>query len=212
MKRQIKNLLPRIIFDREALNHKLSKITPRFPKRFQWAIIVLFIVFTFGGYYPVLSNPPIIQHVARAQTDQQSAEVIAKSFSRPLILPHPGYLTTEFSTWHPGIDIATGLGMPIHPILDGIVLEAGFDIFGLGNYVTIEHQNGFVSKYAHMGKIFVKKGDTVTDTTLLGEVGLTGHTSGPHTHLEITLHGHYVDPQKLLPEIPNLPQTLTAKK
>lgn len=141
----------------------------------------------------------------QASTQEQKGEIIAESFSKPLVLPHPGYISTRFSSWHPGIDIATGLGMPIHSVTEGVITTVGRDFFGLGNFVEVLHQNGFRSKYAHMGRIYVKVGDKVTSENILGEVGLTGHTSGPHTHLEITRNGNYVDPQALLPEIPDMP-------
>lgn len=203
--KDIKNLLPRRVFKRVAQYYKLSKIKLGFPKWVRKLTIVSFIFSTFLGYYPALSFPPVKKAQIFAQTQEQKGEVISAKFSKPLILPHPGYLSTRFSTFHPGIDIASGLGMPIHPIIDGQVLETGFDIWGLGNYITISHENGFVSKYAHMGKVYPKAGDKLTSENILGEVGLTGHTSGPHTHLEITLNGEFIDPQKLLPEIPNMP-------
>ena len=157
-----------------------------------------------AGYYPTFAIPPLKQSLVKATTQEQTGEIVAESFSKPLILPHPGYLSTRFSTWHPGIDIAAGLGMPIHPILDGEISEVGRDFFGLGNFVVITHENGFKSKYAHMGKVYVRVGQNIAQENILGEVGLTGRTSGPHTHLEITHHGEFVDPQKLLPEIPTL--------
>ncbi len=95
--------------------------------------------------------------------------------------------------------------MPIHPITSGIVSLVGRDFWGLGNFVEVIHENGFKSKYAHMGKVYVKAGQEVTSENILGEVGLTGRTSGPHTHLEVTREGIFVDPQALLPEIPDLP-------
>ena len=153
------------------------------------------------GYYPTFSIPPIKKSVVFAQVQQEKGEITAASFSKPLNLPHSGYLSTPFSSWHPGIDIAASLGTPIHPITDGDVVATGYDIFGLGNYVVVSHENGFISKYAHLGKILVKSGQKVTSDNILGEVGLTGRTSGPHTHLEITHYGEYVDPQKLLPQI-----------
>lgn len=209
MKRQIKNLLPKIISEGAAPIQILSKIKPRFAFQVKWLIIIFFTLVTFLGYYPSFTIPPVKQRQTLAENheqNEQKGEIISRSFSKPLILPHPGFLTTRFSTRHPGIDIAAGLSMPIHPIIDGLVLEKGFDIFGLGNYVLISHQNGFRSKYAHLGKIFVKAGDQITSDNILGEVGLSGHTSGPHTHLEITLNGNYVDPLKLLPEIPDMPR------
>lgn len=212
LKSQNINLLSRIISGREALKRRLFKIKLKVPKRFTRLAIVLMIFFTLSGYYPTLAIPPVKRSIAKAATSEQSGEVIAKSFSKPLILPHPGYLSTKFSTWHPGIDVAAGLGMPIRPIIDGEVSSVGRDLFGLGNYVELAHEKGFKSKYAHMGKIYVKSGQKVTAENILGEVGLTGNTSGPHTHLEVTLNGKYIDPQTLLPEIPNMPIQVTAKR
>lgn len=205
MKTQNKNLLPRVIFKRVALNWKLPKIKLRFPDRFLKLAVVSFIFFTLSGYYPSFSIPPVSKNVSKAAYPEQSGEIIAQSFSKPLILPHPGYLSTRFSIYHPGVDIASGLGMPIHPVTSGEVIDAGRDFFGLGNYVAVTHENGFVSKYAHMGQIYVKIGQKVTSENTLGEVGLTGNTSGPHTHLEITQNGKFVNPLPLLPEIPDLP-------
>ncbi len=105
---------------------------------------------TFLGYYPAFAIPPIKHSEVKAFYQEQKAEIIAQSFSKPLILPHPGYLSSKFFSWHPGIDIATGLGMPIHPITDGEVILVSRDFFGLGNYVVVVHQNGFESKYGHM--------------------------------------------------------------
>lgn len=211
LKNQNENLLPKIVSEREALNSKLSKIKPGFLKKFTKLAIILFFSLSLLGYYPALAVPPVRHSVAKASADEQRGEVIANKFSKPLILPHPGYLSTKFSSYHPGLDIAIGLGMPIHPIIDGEVIQVSRDFWGLGNFVEVSHENGFKSKYAHMGRIFVKVGDKVTEEKMLGEVGLTGNTSGPHTHLEITLNGNYVDPAGLLPEIPGMPIMASTK-
>lgn len=179
---------------------------------FKRLTIISICLVSLLGYYPNFGIPPVKQSAALAQVHQQTDEVISSSFSKPLVLPHPGYLSTKFSKWHPGVDIATGLGMPIHPIIKGGVLEVGRDFFGLGNFVIIAHEKGFKSKYAHMGKIYVKRGQEVTAENILGEVGLTGNTSGPHTHLEITQNGNNVDPQALLPRLPDMPKLVYATK
>lgn len=212
LKIQNTNLLPKVISNGVALIWKLPKIKSRFPRWFQRLAIISLVLFTLAGYYPTFSIPPIKRSQVYATAQEQKGEIIAESFSKPLILPHPGYLSTRFSTWHPGIDIAIGLGMPIHPIIDGEITEVGRDFWGLGNYVVVTHQNGFTSKYGHMGKIYVKVKDKVTSDNTLGEVGLTGHTSGPHTHLEITHNGSFVNPESLLPELPDMPITVTATK
>ncbi len=205
---RLKNLLSRIVLERDALLQELSKIKLRFPKRFTRLAIFIFISLTFLGYYPTFSIPPVKRSIVKASAIEQKGEIIANSFSKPITLPHPGYLSTKYSLYHPGIDIATGLGMPIHPIIDGEISQVGRDFFGLGNFVEVSHENGFKSKYAHMGNIYVKAGQKVSSDNILGEVGLTGHTSGPHTHLEVTLNGNYVDPLSLLPEISDMPVAL----
>lgn len=207
-----KNLLPGEVLRGVAPNLEFSKIKLRFPKRVSLLAISLYCLFSLLGYYPALTFPPVKRTVAHAQTQEQKGEVIASSFSKPLILPHPGYLSTRFSNYHPGIDIASGLSMPVHPIIDGEVVETGFNIWGLGNTVTIAHENGFKSMYAHMGRIFVKVGQKVTSENTIGGVGLTGKTSGPHTHLEITHNGNYIDPQTILPELPPMPYIPTFAK
>lgn len=199
-----KNLLSGKVFERGALNLKLSKIKLGFPRKVVW-LFILFFFLSFLGYYPVFTIPPVKRSIVLAESLQEKGEIISSSFSKPLVLPHPGFISTKFSLFHQGIDIASGLGMPIHSITDGKIEKTGFDLFGLGNYVVVSHENGFKSKYAHMGKIYVKKDQTVTSQNILGEVGLTGHTSGPHTHLEITYNGEFIDPQKVLPDLPSMP-------
>lgn len=194
---------------RDALNQMFSKISLRFPTRFSRLTIVFLLILFVSGYQPALTFPPVkLSSTLASEKQEQSAEILASSFPHAVILPHPGYLSTKYSSYHPGIDIASGLGMPIHPINPGVVEEAGRDFFGLGNYVVVAHSNGFKSKYAHMGKIYVKKDQEVTVENTLGEVGMTGNTSGPHTHLEISLNGKYINPQTILPELPPLQQQI----
>lgn len=160
----------------------------------------------FAGYQPVLAFPPIKKSLAQAGFSQQEA-VNATALSEPFNLPHPGYLSTKFSVWHPGIDLAVGLGTPIKPISSGVVVDTTFGFWGLGHSITIQHEQGFKSTYGHMGRIFVKSGDQIEASSIIGEVGLTGHTSGPHTHLEITKNEKYIDPETVLPKISDWPTT-----
>lgn len=146
------------------------------------------------------------QSIVKAEFSQQQI-IQTSSFKDPFILPHPGYMSSIFSSGHPGVDIATGLGMPIHPINSGKVMEVTFGFFGLGHSVVVEHEQGIKSTYGHMGRIFVSVGDVVTQHSILGDVGLTGHTSGPHTHLETTKNGEYFDPQMVLPILAKWPES-----
>ncbi len=159
-------------------------------------VLLLFLL----DYHPVLNFPPVQRSIVKAQSEQTQT-INASALPFQFQLPHPGYMTTPFSSFHPGIDIATGLGMPIHSIAPGTVSSTGFDFWGLGLNVMVEHASGYKSIYAHMGKVYVQKGQRVEANTTLGEVGLTGHTSGPHTHLEVSKNDARINPQLVLPSI-----------
>ena len=213
MKKEGKNLLPKKVYRRVARNLKLSKISPKVPNRVRGlsqllsrATLISLIVLFFSTYYPAFAFPPIKSSTVLAEVNIQDDEIITTSFPQPVTLPHPGYLSSHFSSWHPGVDIASGLGMPIHPITIGLVREVNFSFWGYGNHVVISHDNGFKSLYAHMGRVFVKKGQQITSDDILGEVGLTGYTTGPHTHLEISYQDKNIDPLTILPPIPDMPK------
>lgn len=154
---------------------------------------------------PTLGFPPVKRNIVYAEVVQEQS-VAPQEAAIVFQLPHPGYITTHFSGFHPGIDLCSGLGMPIKPVAKGTVVEAGYNFFGLGMMVEVEHDAGYRSTYGHMGKIFVTKGQTVEAGDYLGEVGMTGNTSGPHTHLEISKDGKKVNPLVLLPEIRKYPE------
>ncbi|MBI4036489.1 M23 family metallopeptidase [Candidatus Daviesbacteria bacterium] len=147
---------------------------------------------------------------AKVLASEQQQEIVAEQFPN-LALPHPGYLSTKFSPWHPGVDLATGLGMPVRPIAEGVVEEVNIWLWGYGNHVIVSHSRGLKSLYGHMGRIYVKKGQIVSQNTILGEVGLTGYTSGPHTHLEIQKDGQNIDPLTILPPVPSYPSPETLR-
>lgn len=219
-KQKIK-LLPKKLDEGVALTRLVSqhcfkfrglKKLYRVPKINLASKIVLGIFFAiyFSGYQPTLAVPPIKQSIARAELSQeQTIEQTKLAF--PFNLPHPGYLSTSFFTYHPGVDIATGLGMPIRPIAPGKIIEVNFSLWGLGHFVVVEHEQNFRSTYGHMGRVFVQKGDIVAADSILGEVGMTGHTSGPHTHLEVTKEGKYINPQTILPSIAAWPAAAGPK-
>ncbi|OGE70753.1 hypothetical protein A2617_01565 [Candidatus Daviesbacteria bacterium RIFOXYD1_FULL_41_10] len=221
MIRQIQKLLPKKSGKRVALTclllkksfkfRGLKKLPIIFRFKFSKALLGSFLALYLLGYQPTLAIPPIKQNLARAEQFSQTQDIQTTKLEFPFALPHPGYLTTSYSSWHPGVDIAAGLGMPIKPIAPGKVIETSYGFWGLGHFVVIEHEQSFRSTYGHMGRIFVKAGDTVSAFSTLGEVGMTGRTSGPHTHLEITKNDKYVDPKTILPEIPNWSKFASGK-
>ena len=69
---------------------------------------------------------------------------------------------------------------------------------GYGNYVEIDHGNGFKTKYAHLNKAYVKKGQYVEQGESIGEVGSSGRSTGPHLHYEVLFNGTPVDPMTFI--------------
>ena len=118
-------------------------------------------------------------------------------------IPYKGIcrLTTPFGKkggwacgWHIGIDLVGAGNKTVYPIAAGTVIRAG-DGGAYGNHVRIRHTDGNLSLYAHLSKIHVKVGQSVSINTPIGIEGSTGHSSGSHLHLEIH-KGDYKYPPK----------------
>lgn len=95
---------------------------------------------------------------------------------------------------HAGLDFTASTGTPIYATADGIVKEAGFNTGGYGNYVVITHGFGYETLYAHMVRIKAKRGQKVKRGEVIGWVGSTGKSTGPHLHYEVHKNGTPVDP------------------
>lgn len=95
---------------------------------------------------------------------------------------------------HKGVDLASRTGNKIQIKAKGRVVKVEHSNRGYGNNVIIDHGNGFQTRYAHMNKIYVKKGDYLKIDATIGEVGNTGRSTGPHLHYEVLYQGHPVDP------------------
>ena len=99
--------------------------------------------------------------------------------------------------FHQGDDIALALNSPINAYADGEVVKVAYDPNGYGNYLDIKHDNGYVTRYAHANGFNVKKGDKVTEGQVIGKVGSTGRSTGPHLHFEGMKDGKRVNPREL---------------
>lgn len=96
--------------------------------------------------------------------------------------------------WHLGNDFAAPIGTEIHSVWDGKVRYAEMNGGGYGNLVIIRHSNGLETYYAHLSKITVKINDVISANQVIGLVGNTGHSSGPHLHFETRILGNPFDP------------------
>ncbi|HSX39708.1 MAG TPA: M23 family metallopeptidase [Candidatus Saccharimonadales bacterium] len=100
-------------------------------------------------------------------------------------------ITQYFSWYHNGVDIATPAGYlpPIFACAGGTVIRAGWDPWGLGLHVRIQHPNGYVTIYGHMSRLLVQYGEKVGKGEQIGVMGSTGHSTGPHVHFMVEYKG-----------------------
>ncbi len=140
---------------------------------------------------------------------QDKTDLILKSIKNvPIGNPHVGEFKSFFgyrsnpfsgrgSEFHKGLDIKGETGNPVKCTASGTVEKADYD-GGYGKCVVINHGNGLKSIYGHLSEIKVKYGDTVTAGDLIGLVGSTGRSTGPHLHYEIRYKEESVNPQLFL--------------
>lgn len=100
---------------------------------------------------------------------------------------------------HPAIDIDGDEGDPIYAVDNGVVVYAGWNNWGYGNMIVINHGNGWQTLYAHLSAIYVTCGQSVWQTNIIGAFGTTGNSSGPHLHFEMMYKGAKVNPHNYLP-------------
>ena len=94
---------------------------------------------------------------------------------------------------HRGVDIAVPTGTTVYAAMDGTVTTATYDAY-YGNYVVIENDEGYCTKYAHMDTLSVSAGQTITHGTVIGTTGNTGSSTGSHLHIECMYNGEYYNP------------------
>jgi len=121
------------------------------------------------------------------------------SLDSPFAWPLVGPITQYFSDGHRAIDIGAPYGSPVYAGREGWVIRSGWARTGYGYTVIVDHGEGLLSLYSHMKGEWVNVGDWVERGQLIGEVGSTGHSSGPHVHFEVRIDGERVNPLDHLP-------------
>ncbi|HYJ89849.1 MAG TPA: M23 family metallopeptidase [Pyrinomonadaceae bacterium] len=148
------------------------------------------------------------------EVESQLKQIVANSSpdNIPNIWAHEGKINNEFGfrrnpfggrtyEFHPGMDIDGERGENIIAAAAGTVTKAGWQ-GGYGNMVEIDHGNGLITRYGHMSKLNVQTGDVVTRGQLIGFIGSTGRSTGPHLHYELRLNEHPINPRRFLPPEP----------
>lgn len=168
--------------------------------------------YTSGGKLPENSGLNTGINVNRSSASQKTSSagfvnpttasnsVVTSGYGgRNAVKTSTGYSSTD----HDGIDIGgTGgnlNGQAADSIGGGKVTEVGYDENGYGNYVVVDHGNGYTSLYGHLQKATVKQGDTVSAGQQVGVIGSTGSSSAPHLHLRVHKNGQSIDPRTVIP-------------
>lgn len=105
----------------------------------------------------------------------------------------------DYTAIHRGIDLRAAVGASVAAVDSGVVTYAGWNEWGYGNLVVIDHGNGWESVYAHLSQWNVACGQSVGQGEVIGLAGATGRASGPHLHLELRYQGAFVNPWDVLP-------------
>ena len=114
------------------------------------------------------------------------------------IWPAKGPLSQGYSTNHKAIDIAVPYGTPVLAADNGVVIKSGYSTIGYGGRIVIDHNNDYLTLYGHLAQAMVEEGEVVKKGQVIGLVGSTGYSSGPHLHLELRDFGYLIDPRTLL--------------
>jgi murein DD-endopeptidase MepM/ murein hydrolase activator NlpD len=144
-------------------------------------------------------------NVTRAQMDRLNRALASVPYRKPVLgevefTSGFGIRTDPFlgrPAMHTGVDFRASLGDPVRVTANGKVVSAGW-AGGYGRMVEVDHGNGLQTRYGHLSQIDVKAGEVVKIGQVIGEVGSTGRSTGPHLHYETRIDGEAVDPQKFL--------------
>ncbi len=101
-----------------------------------------------------------------------------------------------YGRMHKGIDFGAGIGTPVHAVSDGLVSFAG-RFSGYGNHIRLNHNPNLGTSYSHLSRILVAPGSRVSQGQVIGYVGSTGLSTGPHLHFEVYVKGVAVDPRRV---------------
>jgi murein DD-endopeptidase MepM/ murein hydrolase activator NlpD len=143
------------------------------------------------------SSAALTARIQAAQANRSSGSASSTPSSAGLIWPASGPVTSPFGwRWgrmHEGIDIGASYGSAIHAAASGTVIYCGWES-GYGNLVVIDHGGNLATAYGHQSAIAVTCGQQVSQGQVIGYVGSTGHSTGPHLHFEVRINGAPVDP------------------
>ncbi|MGC2237799.1 MAG: M23 family metallopeptidase [Pyrinomonadaceae bacterium] len=171
------------------------------------------------SYSPNSGGPDIQLTQNESEEEEQQMEVELKRIEAtsdtqflPTMWAHLGKINNEFGfrrnpfggrtyEFHAGMDIDGERGDTVMAPANGVITKAEWT-GGYGNMIEIDHGNGLTTRYGHLSKIEVTVGDTITRGQLIGLIGSTGRSTGPHLHYELRLNDKSINPRRFLPPEP----------
>ena len=181
------------------------------------SLSLLFLPLSFGKLSNLFLEPNIFEEKEKVEVNSPKWEIPKEltdflkhvklpEEARPSIWPVVGVITSQYGwrrrrwykEFHPGIDIAAPTGTPVVATADGVVIFSGW-VRGYGYVIVIYHGYGYTTVYAHLSAREVYKGDLVAKGSVIGYVGSTGRTTGPHLHYEVLKYGIRQNPILYLP-------------
>lgn len=159
-----------------------------------------FLIVTFGAT-SVLVSPPSLNTAKNIEIHPEAKTPVVTEVG--LQIPVEGYLSQGYHWGHLAVDIAGNFNKNIYPVTEGKVIEVKNSYWGYGKKVVIDHGNNLTSLYAHFNEIQVEYGQEVDKSTVLGTVGRTGWSTGPHLHLEIWKDNQPLNPLTVISGLVN---------
>lgn len=164
----------------QQLGNKLSRVEMRLERaNYHFRKLIVEI----GINDERLNHTPAIQPISNYDLSRTSS-----GFGMRM---HPIYKVKKF---HHGMDFVARVGTPIYATADGTIIIASNSFYGYGKYIKINHGYDYHTAYGHMHELNVKKGDIVKRGDIIGTVGNTGLSTGPHIHYEVILKNKRVNP------------------
>jgi murein DD-endopeptidase MepM/ murein hydrolase activator NlpD len=165
-----------------------------------------------GGPDIQLTQNESVEEEQQMEVELKRIEATSDAQFLPTIWAHLGKINNEFGfrrnpfggrtyEFHAGMDIDGERGDTVMAPANGVVIKAEWQ-GGYGNMIEIDHGNGLTTRYGHLSKIEVTVGDTIQRGQLIGLIGSTGRSTGPHLHYELRLNDKSINPRRFLPPEP----------
>ena len=190
--------LKKVYRDNRFTGNKASRVLRRIfeIKKIKEAIGLNLALMTF--FSGAIGNPSVFTSPVQSSPAVLAANTVQTTTKESIKSPLESFqISQKYSLFHQAIDLKENRGAPVYPIMEGIVEKAVVANFGYGCHIIINHGSGFRSLYAHLQKIQIREGENVNQETVLGTVGVTGWSTGPHLHLEVWKDNQPINPLPL---------------